>query len=176
MSFLPLLACKVDDVEPEQEVLWSAEGCGLEDAGLAELLDRLANKIGADKIHRYLPRECYLPEQSIGLARSLKDKPATTWRKHRPRPSLLLPRPERIEVMAKLPDNPPVFFIYKGVRHEIKKADDVERIEREWWLDDGPAPAIIMRLKTRKAGVIGYFVRAIIRPGMRNGTCMVFFA
>jgi protein ImuB len=98
----------------------------------------LANKIGADKIHRYLPQERYWPEVSVKPARSLKEKPTTAWRTDRPRPSLLLPRPERIEVTALLPDNPPMLFIYKGVRHMIKKADDAERIEREWWLDEGP--------------------------------------
>jgi protein ImuB len=30
-----------------------------------------------------------------------------------------------------------MLFIYKGKRHEIKKADGPERIEREWWLDTG---------------------------------------
>lgn len=138
IELFTLEAPKVDDVEPEQEALWSPEGCGMDDTHLAELLDRLANKIGADKIHRYLPQERYWPEASVKQARSLKEKPTTAWRTDRPRPSLLLPRPERIEVTALLPDNPPMLFIYKGVRHLIKKADDAERIEREWWLDEGP--------------------------------------
>jgi protein ImuB len=137
IELFALEALKVEDIELKQETLWSSEGCGLEDSSLAELLDRLANKIGADKIHRYLPQERYWPEQSIKLARSLKDKPTTAWRKDKPRPSLLLPRPERIEVTALLPDNPPMLFIYKGVRHIIKKADDAERIEQEWWIDEG---------------------------------------
>jgi protein ImuB len=137
IELFTLEAPKVEDVEPEQEALWMPEGCGLEDAGLAELLDRLANKIGADKIHRYLPEERYWPEQSIKPALSLKDKPTTAWRTDKPRPSLLLPRPEKIQVTALLPDNPPMFFIYKGVRHNIKKADDAERIERAWWMDEG---------------------------------------
>ena len=137
IELFTLEAPKVEDVEPEQELLWQAEGCGLEHNSLAELLDRLANKVGADKIHRYLPQERYWPEQSIKLALSLKEKPAMAWRTDKPRPSLLLPRPERIEVTALLPDNPPMLFIYKGVRHIIKKADDAERIEREWWLDEG---------------------------------------
>jgi protein ImuB len=131
-------APKVEDVDPEQEILWSADSCGLEDNGLAELLDRLANKIGAGNIHRYLPQERYWPEQSIKLAQSLKEKPTTAWRTDRPRPSLLLSRPERIEAAFLTPDNPPMWFIYKGERHNIKRADDAERIEREWWLDEGP--------------------------------------
>ena len=137
IELFTLEAAKVEEVNPEQELLWSPEGCGLEDTALAELLDRLANKIGADKIHRYLPQERYWPEQSFKLAASLNEKPAALWRKDRPRPSLLLPRPEKIEVTSLLPDNPPMLFIYKGTRHVIRKADDAERIEREWWEDQG---------------------------------------
>jgi len=132
-----LEAPKVEDVDPVQEVLWSPEGCGLEDASLAELLDRLANKIGAGSIHRYLPDEHYWPERSIKIARSLKEKPGTAWRTDRPRPSLLLPRPERIEVTSLIPDYPPMLFIYKNKVHQVKKADGPERIEREWWLESG---------------------------------------
>jgi protein ImuB len=132
-----LEAPKVDDVEPGQEVLWSPGGCGLEDAGLAELLDRLANKVGADCIRRYLPQERYWPERSIKLARSLQEKRTTAWRTDRPRPSLLLARPERIEVTAPVPDYPPILFRYKNVVHYIKKADGPERIEQEWWIETG---------------------------------------
>ncbi|MDN3584857.1 Y-family DNA polymerase [Mucilaginibacter flavus] len=130
-------APKVEEVEPEQEVLWSPEGCSLEDAGLTELLDKLANKLGAGNIRRYLPQERYWPEQSIKPALSIKDKPATTWRTGRPRPSLILNRPEKIKVTFRLPDYPPMLFIYKGMVHHIKKADGPERIEREWWVDNG---------------------------------------
>lgn len=137
IELFTLEAPKVEDVSPEQEVLWSPEGCGLEDTGLAELLDRLANKIGAANIHRYLPQEHYWPERSIKLAPSLKEKPQTTWRRGRPRPSLLLPRPEPIQVSAPIPDYPPVVFIYKNEIHHIQKADGPERIEREWWMDSG---------------------------------------
>ena len=128
---------KVEDVSPEQEVLWSPDGCGLEDINLANLLDRLANKVGAGNIHRYLPQEHYWPERSIKPARTLQEKRATVWRTDRPRPSLLLPRPERIEVTSLIPDYPPMLFIYKNKVHQIKKADGPERIEREWWIETG---------------------------------------
>jgi len=128
---------KFEDVSPEQEVLWSPDGCGLTDTSLAELLDRLANKIGAGNIHRYLPQEHYWPERSYKPAISLKEKPATTWRTDRPRPSLLLNQPEHIEVTFREPDYPPILFIYKNKIHRIAKSDGPERIEREWWLEEG---------------------------------------
>ncbi|HVV54104.1 MAG TPA: DNA polymerase Y family protein, partial [Mucilaginibacter sp.] len=130
-------ATKVEEAEPEQEMLWSPGEGGLDDAGLAELLDRLANKIGAINIRRYLPQEHHWPERSIKPAISLQDKRTTPWRTDRPRPSLLLPRPERIDVTSLLPDNPPMLFVYKNNVHKIRKADGPERIEREWWIEQG---------------------------------------
>ncbi len=136
IELFTLDAPKVEDVLPGQEALWSPEGCGLDDVALAELLDKLANKVGANNIRRYLPQEHYWPERSIKPALSLQDKRTTEWRTERLRPSLLLPRPERIEVMVKTPDYPPNFFIYKGEKHDVIKSDGPERIEREWWLDN----------------------------------------
>ncbi len=138
IELFTLEAPKVEDISPEQELLWSSEGCGLESPELAELLDRLANKIGSANIHRYLPQESYWPERSIRPSSSLIERTATEWRMDRPRPSLLLRVPERIEVTALLPDNPPMLFIYKGQKHIVKKADDAERIEPEWWLRKRP--------------------------------------
>ena len=55
----------------------------------------------------------------------------------RPRPLQLLTTPERIDVTAPIPDYPPMLFRYKGKLHTIKKADGPERIEQEWWLQEG---------------------------------------
>jgi protein ImuB len=131
-----LEAPRVEDIPPQQEALW-ANKPGLEDTTLAELLDRLAGRIGAGNIHRYLPDEHYWPERSIKVSSSIKDKPSIRWRRDKPRPVQLLNRPERIEVTAPIPDYPPMLFRYKGEIHQIKKADGPERIEREWWLDKG---------------------------------------
>ena len=132
-----LEAQKVEDADEVQEILWSSESCDLEDAGLAELLDRVANKVGAGCIRRYLPREHYWPERSVKPAISLREKKITAWRTDRPRPSLMLARPERIEVSAPMPDYPPILFRYKNEVHYIKKADGPERIEQEWWIESG---------------------------------------
>jgi protein ImuB len=132
-----LEAPKVEDVSPEQESLWEAGQCGLEDMELAELLDRIAGKVGAGAIHRYLPQEHYWPERSVKSSVSLSEKTGTDWRSNRPRPIRLLAKPEVIEVMVPLPDYPPVQFIYNQKIHQVKKADGPERIEREWWLEAG---------------------------------------
>ena len=35
--------------------------------------------------------------------------------------------------MALLPDNPPVWFTWRGVRRRVRRADGPERIRGEWW-------------------------------------------
>ncbi|WP_346345155.1 DNA polymerase Y family protein [Mucilaginibacter sp. dw_454] len=131
-----LEAYRVEDVDVLQEKLWAGNP-GLQDTALAELLDKLAGKIGAHAIHRYLPAEHYWPERAVKEAASLKETPATIWRTDRLRPLRMLREPEPIEVMALLPDYPPKVFTYKGRRHVVEKADGPERIEREWWRDKG---------------------------------------
>ncbi|MEO6001339.1 MAG: DNA polymerase Y family protein [Chitinophagaceae bacterium] len=131
-----LEAPKVEDLPPSQEKLWEGTG-GLEDTRLAELIDRLAIRLGAHTIHRYIPDEHHWPERSIKATVSLNEITAAEWRADRPRPMQLLPKPEPIEVTAPIPDYPPMLFRYKGTLHIIKKADGPERIEREWWLEEG---------------------------------------
>lgn len=126
---------RVEDMATTQEQLW-AEARGLADTALAELLDRVAGKVGADTIRRYLPAEHYWPERSVKVAASLTEEPTTTWPLQM-RPIRLLPNPELIEVMALVPDNPPRLFTHKGKRHTVVKADGPERIGREWWQDSG---------------------------------------
>ncbi|MDT3401349.1 Y-family DNA polymerase [Mucilaginibacter terrae] len=131
-----LAATSVEDIFTRQDVLWAAKP-GLDDLEVAELLDRLAGKVGAHTIRRYLPDAHYWPERSLKPARSIQEKPAMDWNTDQPRPTRLLPEPEKIEVMAPVPDLPPKMFVYAGQRHEITKADGPERIEREWWMDEG---------------------------------------
>lgn len=131
-----LEAPKVEDHYPQQEKMWQGAG-GLEDVRLAELIDRLAGKVGAQAIHRYMPAEHYWPERSFKPAASLQEKPTTAWRTDKLRPLQILKIPESIEVMAPIPDYPPMLFVYRGKRHTIVKADGPERIEQEWWLQQG---------------------------------------
>jgi hypothetical protein len=131
-----LEAPKVEEHAALQEQLWQARG-GLEDIHVAELIDRLTGKIGSNCIHRFLPGEHYWPERSIKPAASLQETSATEWRLDAPRPLQLLSTPEQIDVMAIVPDNPPIHFRYKGKMHKIIKADGPERIEQEWWIEEG---------------------------------------
>ena len=126
----------VEEVKHLQERLWETAG-GLDDVGLSELLDRLGGKLGTGHIHRYIPDEHYWPERSLKPAASLNEIKTTEWKVDRPRPVQLLAKPELIQVTAPIPDYPPMNFRYKGELHKIIKADGPERIEQEWWIEEG---------------------------------------
>jgi protein ImuB len=129
-------APKVEDHRPKAVRIWEGSG-NLEDTRLSELIDRLVSKAGTGAIHRYLPDEHHWPERSYRPAASLGEKPATAWPADKLRPVRLLKRPEPIEVTAPIPDYPPMLFRYHGKLHQIVKADGPERLEQEWWIQQG---------------------------------------
>ncbi len=137
IELFTLEAPVVEDCPPGQVLLWK-QSSGVANPLVAELLDRLAGKIGEGSIHRYLPDEHHWPERSIKQASSLQENPSIPWPVNGRRPIRLLSKPVPIEVTAPIPDYPPMLFRHQGKLHRVKKADGPERIEREWWLEKGP--------------------------------------
>ncbi len=119
------------------EALQAAQADFQADAGergeeLSFLLDRLAARLGPQAIGRLDTLESHIPEwaqQTVGLDRKVKAQRFT----QAPRPLLLLPVPEPVEVVAQIPDGPPAQFTWRRVRHRVKAADGPERISQEWW-------------------------------------------
>lgn len=126
----------VEELSARQEALWKTLG-GDEGVELMRLLDRITGRVGARAVKRFLPAAHYWPERSMQEASSLKEPATGEWRTDRPRPVHLLTIPELIKVTAPIPDYPPMLFVHKHKIHKIKKADGPERIEREWWLEEG---------------------------------------
>jgi len=131
-----LEATTVQDHIPKQEEFWKQNN-GLDNQRVNELIDRLAGRLGDSVIHRYLPDEHHWPERSFKNANSLVEQPTSKWNSTNPRPLQLFSPPERIEVAAPIPDYPPMLFRYKDKVHNIIKADGPERIEQEWWIQEG---------------------------------------
>jgi protein ImuB len=129
-------ALLVEKISETQESFWHSTGNDV--TAIAELLDKMAGKMGQHTIHRYLPEEQHWPEHSIKDTQSLEDRPSTAWSTDLVRPLHLLSSPEPIEVMVPLPDYPPLHFRYRGEILRVVKADGPERIEQEWWLQSGP--------------------------------------
>ena len=105
-----------------------------EDQGLAPLIERLTNRLGEERVWRTEPFESHVPERSMVRRPPLSlHGTARPWDPERPRPVRLFRRPEPIEAMAPVPDDPPVQFRWRGRLHRVRRAEGPERIGEEWW-------------------------------------------
>jgi protein ImuB len=106
------------------------------DPDIAVLVDRLVNRLGADRVYRFAPVESDVPERSVRRVSPLARPGKASWPARWPRPSRLLSPPQPIETVAMMPDQPPALFIWRRVRHRIRRADGPECIQAEWWRRD----------------------------------------
>jgi protein ImuB len=135
---LRLTAARVEPLAPEQAQ--SDLGGEKPVPGLAALVDRLAVRLGARRVHRLTALESDLPERSVARAGPLV-APAG-WPRW-PRPVCLLSPPEPVDnVLSNLPDGPPRRFVWRGRRYEVAAADGPERIYGEWWRHEGERAAV----------------------------------
>lgn len=100
---------------------------------LAELVDRLGNRLGPGRVYRLAPVESDIPERSLRRVPALAPATGATWPAALPRPARLLMPPEPVEAVALLPDQPPALFVWRRVRHRVRAADGPERVYGEWW-------------------------------------------
>jgi protein ImuB len=131
-------------------------GASERDGDVAVLLDRIAARLGGSAIldgrhpvDRLVAVECHEPERAETRqpvsetsdhlpANDMSDQPLA------PRPARLLRAPEAIEVVAGVPEGPPVRFRWRRAHYQVTKAEGPERIGGEWWGATGDAPADLM--------------------------------
>jgi protein ImuB len=109
---------------------------------VTDLIDTLANRSGGHRLYRAAPAQSDVPERSVRKIEPTSPETGDSWPQRWPRPSRLLQRPEPIEAVALLPDQPPVSFTWRGVRRRVRRADGPERIFGEWWRRDGELDAV----------------------------------
>lgn len=143
VEVMVLAASVADDLEPQQADLTT--GGAATDEELARLIDRLGNRLGAANVARLRPQASHIPEKACreetALATSaplLAAAGNNDFRPMSPRPLHLLAWPEPVEVMAPVPDHPPLMFRWHGRPHRVVGADGPERIGPEWWLVEEP--------------------------------------
>jgi protein ImuB len=102
----------------------------------APLIDRLANRLGSANVQRLVPFASHVPERAMRAVPALVAPRALgSWPAGRPRPIRLLAYPDPVEVMAPVPDDPPISFRWRRMLHRVRHAEGPERIAAEWWLD-----------------------------------------
>jgi len=113
---------------------------------LADLVDRIAARIGGRRVVVHLPQDSHIPERAVMaapaqhyLAAALQASwPARVASEPPLRPLRLFERPEPIRVpFATVPDGPPHHFTWRRATHAVVRVEGPERIAMEWWKQDG---------------------------------------
>jgi len=141
LDLLTLTAPVVEPLAPTQAGLLAP---AQEEAlpALAALVDRLVNRLGNGEVRSLVPRASHLPERAQLAAPALAagEEVGAAWpAASRPRPLRLFTRPQPVDAIAPVPDDPPLLFRWRAELHRIRRADGPERIAGEWWQSRTPA-------------------------------------
>lgn len=129
-------------------------GSAVDPAITARLSDKLAARFGADRVLRVVAADTHIPEHAARLApvhapcangQTPHVLPASP-----PRPVRLFDPPEPLEIIAEVPDGPPLRMRWRRRSLKIVAAEGPERIAPAWWSDAAPdTPASTLDQTTR---------------------------
>ena len=119
---------------------WDTDAPAVTD--IAALVDRLANRLGTGRLYRLAPAESDVPERAVRRLDPLAPPSGANWPAALPRPARVFRVPQPIKTISVLPDQPPVAFTWRRLRHHIRRADGPERIFGEWWKRDAELRAV----------------------------------
>jgi protein ImuB len=123
-------------------------------ADLADLVDRLGARLGLRRVLRLQPQDTHIPEFAVAAIPAAQRRVRSTAKPKRneafafaaaspsllpARPLRLFEHPEPIDVIAAVPDSPPVKFRWRRVMHDIAAIEGPERIAPEWWKHEAAA-------------------------------------
>lgn len=125
-----LRATAVEPLKPAQMTQAHRE---TEAVKLADLVSRLGNRVGFDRVMRFQPAESHIPERAY-IAAAAAHSDAIPWPEiNRPPRPITLFRPEPL---GPVPGVPPARFDWRGKSLSTLQAHGPERLAPEWWWDD----------------------------------------
>ena len=127
----------VEPLAPEQIALPDFDA-GRQAAAMTALVDRLSARLGRGRVRRFVPADTHVPEQALLDLPAVDAGPPRAWPAPEPgepplRPIHLFDPPQRIEVVAEVPDGPPRRFRWRRTLHDVVRQEGPERIAAEWW-------------------------------------------
>lgn len=125
---LTLVAVMSEPLEESQRASSIIDDSG---ADITPLIDIIGNR--GQRIYRMAPIASDVPERSVGRIAATAENVEKSWVNYWRRPVRLLAHPELIDVIALMPDHPPVSVTWRGKRRKVRNADGPERIYGEWW-------------------------------------------
>lgn len=107
---------------------------------LAACIDRLTARLGSEAVRRPVPHASHIPERAQRWRPPFEpEKTSQAEFEFHARPLKLLDRPEPIAVIYETPDGLPKRFRWRGVAHDVLRAEGPERIAPEWWRERSTA-------------------------------------
>jgi protein ImuB len=133
-----MIRLAVPTIEPLAATQLKLEGGKVAEEAMAALVDRLSTRLGRNRVRRFTPRDTHIPEQRALVLPAVELPDPAPWPAPPPgepplRPIHLFDPPQRIEVIAEVPDGPPRRFRWRRTHHEIARYEGPERIAGEWW-------------------------------------------
>jgi len=119
-----------EPVRPSPRGLLERSGQENANAATDALIDRLANRLGFDRVTVFAPADSHIPERAYQVRAVGFGEEAVAWPAVPARPLRLLSRPEPLAAFSF------ESFRHEGAERRIARAAGPERIEPEWWWDD----------------------------------------
>lgn len=137
---------RLEAMQERQNALDGETGEANEAREVSALVDRLVARFGSGNVRRFVAQDTHDPVRVGGTEPYLALSSSTSWSQPEPRqpparPITLFEHPQLIEVLAEVPDSPPLRFRWRRALHEVRLAEGPERIAPEWWRAGHNAPA-----------------------------------
>ncbi|HEY2070168.1 MAG TPA: DNA polymerase Y family protein [Rhizomicrobium sp.] len=114
------------------------------DRDIKYLVDNLSARFGPSRVMRFQAQDTHIPEAAaVAVPVQHADPDKVAWARLRlaeeapRRPLRLFAKPEPIDVLAEVPDGPPLRFRWRRAQHSVAQAEGPERIAMEWWRQPG---------------------------------------
>ena len=110
------------------------------------LVSQLSTRLGRDRVQKFAPADSHIPEQGLLALPALNAPAPVPWKAESPdnppmRPLHMFDPPQRVQVIAEVPDGPPYRFTWRRKSHQVIRYEGPERIASEWWQrKDGQQP------------------------------------
>ncbi|MEJ6595375.1 DNA polymerase Y family protein [Parasphingorhabdus sp.] len=102
------------------------------------LLSQLSTRLGRGQVQKFIAADSHIPEQGLLALPALNAPPPVPWERlssvNPPmRPLHMFDPPQRVQVIAEIPDGPPHCFTWRRKTHQVIRYEGPERIASEWW-------------------------------------------
>ncbi len=127
------------------------------------IVSTLGNRLGFDRVCRWLPVDSHLPEREFRIVDAAHCETSPVWERHpRKRPIRLYSSPEPLQTLE--PDRPPRKFNWRRQTYETTHAEGPERLTSEWWRDQALPQRDYWRVQT----TTGLRLWLLTYPGLKR--------